>query len=547
MVRIEYDGDEFIARVSFNDRNVPREAGFHWDKTANRYVSQNAIPAFRLVDYADDNARAAIFDKLSLTIDKEKFDVKFPAHRGLSPFAHQVEGVNHVLTRRTSYLAFAPGAGKTPILPLCMNTRPGRAIVVCPTFLKFNWEIEIERWFMGLCLIQRIDGQRDKIDPKADVYILPDSLLHVHELRDQFFINDIKVEYLFIDEAHRYKTPDAKRTLSLIGGKVKVGNRNVLWAPLTRLANKVVALSGTPIPNRPIEIHPLVKRIAPHAVNYLDRHNFALEFCNAVETEWGWDYNGASNEDKLNKLLTRDFMLIKDIDDCVDLPAKLPPQFLFLEDTRTNKIKKGEMQILEHYKVEDLIQLESLRDPDFAESVQEKRDDGNHGPFSFISELRKLLGRRKLPQSISIIKDLLNDRDKIVVFCWHEEIAEGLVEGLSEFSPLKITGKVSNPQRHKAVESFQNDKAHRVLVANIQAAGVGVTLTASSDVVFVESSWVPVDNDQAIARCRRIGQTKSVQARFLVVKDSLDHLILNAHLNKNKVIEKVMKQNPLNK
>jgi SWI/SNF-related matrix-associated actin-dependent regulator 1 of chromatin subfamily A len=200
------------------------------------------------------------------------------------------------------------------------------------------------------------------------------------------------------------------------------------------------------------------------------------------------------------------------------------------------------MRLLERVKVENLIQMEAARDDMFRDKVQDKlEENGAIGGFGFISELRKMLGLSKVKASVQVIKDMLEDTDKLVVFTWHKDVATELCQALQDYGPQKIVGDTPNQRRHEIVNMFQTDKTTRVLVANIQAAGVGLTLTKASKVVFVEPSWVPSDNDQAISRVHRIGQERPVQAFFLVVKDSLDHLILNAHQNKSVVINSAIK------
>jgi SWI/SNF-related matrix-associated actin-dependent regulator 1 of chromatin subfamily A len=93
-------------------------------------------------------------------------------------------------------------------------------------------------------------------------------------------------------------------------------------------------------------------------------------------------------------------------------------------------------------------------------------------------------------------------------------------------------------RRHESVKEFQKSRTRNLFIANIQAAGVGVTLTKAARYLFVEPSWVPGENDQAIRRLFRITQERKVQGSFLVCKNSLDHLILNAHQRKNKNIDR---------
>ena len=90
------------------------------------------------------------------------------------------------------------------------------------------------------------------------------------------------------------------------------------------------------------------------------------------------------------------------------------------------------------------------------------------------------------------------------------------------------------------MEAFQNGP-NQVFIGNLKAAGTGLTLTAASEVVFVECSWTPGDNEQAVDRAHRISQLKQVSAHFLVWFGSLDAQILKTSINKQRNIDRVMR------
>jgi SWI/SNF-related matrix-associated actin-dependent regulator 1 of chromatin subfamily A len=544
MLKLQHANDSFIANLTIDQKDTVIRAGFIWNKILKKWEG-NARAAYRLIDHADDVTVQAILDSLNLKfVDTTTVHIKPPEGRSKKPFLHQLQGAQWVLSRRSSYIGYEAGLGKTAIAPLCLNTLPGPAIITCPAFLKYNWEDELEQWLIDFHHIQILHKQSDIINPNADIYIVPDSILHVHDLRQQFFKLNKRFQYLFIDEAHRFKNNDARRTMSLVGRRdVKVKKEKVFWKGFHHIANHIVAMSGTPMPNgRPIELFPLISRHAPHAINYLDQHRYGVQFCAGFESEWGWDYTGASNLDVLHTLLSRNYMLVKKKRDCLDMPEKLPPKFIYIDDDRASALKKDEMTLLSKIRVTDIIQNEIAKSPEFKQRVEDALEDNPEmGGFGFLSELRKMLGLSKVKASVKVIAEIMDDQDKLIVFCWHKEVANLLVEGLSKYKPLKITGDVAHSKRHEIVKQFQTNNHNRILVANIQAAGVGLTLTRANRVVFVEPSYNPADNDQAFDRIDRIGQGEEVQGLFLVVKNSLDHLILNAHITKSENINTAIK------
>lgn len=543
----------FWAKCSFEKKDIPKLAGFRWDGEQKKWLTHQAEIAFRLYEYGDDDVK--LFLKKFLgdnDLQFNKQDISWP--EGEAPYPHQIEGTEFICSRKASYLAFDAGTGKTIIAALSMNARPGKVLIVCPAFLKYNWEAEIKKWSVRPLRIQILHNQESRADIYADVIIYPASLLHYAEIRKSIFdVAEVieqqnggpAFEWVFTDEAHYFKNEDTKRTKSLLGGSLNHQSKRVKWKGFQSISKHFVCLSGTPMPNgRPMELYPIVSKLAPFAIDYASAHSFGLKYCGAYEGDWGWNYNGATNLEELHAKLTKNFMLVKKLDDCVDLPEELPPNFIFLNDNRPLKERTQELALLQSVKLGDVIRAEALRDESFAERLKFKEEIANEEgremlAGEFLAELRKQNGMRKISEAVSIIKEML-ENGPVVVFGWHQEVLETLQDNLSKFQPYLITGKTPHDKRHKYVEGFQNGESP-LMLANIQAAGVGLTMTKAYQVVFIEASFVHADNVQAIARLRRIGQTRQVQASFLVWPNSLDHLVLNAHLEKGYATDQVIK------
>jgi len=143
-----------------------------------------------------------------------------------------------------------------------------------------------------------------------------------------------------------------------------------------------------------------------------------------------------------------------------------------------------------------------------------------------------MLGLAKLRGATEYIVDMLDslpENRKVLVFAHHADVIAALTTHLAEYSPAVLVGKTSQREREEAVDKFLNDPKCRVFVGNIQAAGTAITLVGPkckcSDVVFVESSWTPMDNAQAACRVHRIGQKDGVVARMLSASGTVDDLI----------------------
>jgi len=149
-----------------------------------------------------------------------------------------------------------------------------------------------------------------------------------------------------------------------------------------------------------------------------------------------------------------------------------------------------------------------------------------------LMSVRRMLGMAKLRGALEYILDMLDNlppERKVLVFAHHAEVIALLAQNLAAFSPAVLTGKTTPREREFAVDKFLTDPKCRVFIGNIQAAGTAITLVGPrckcSDVVFVESSWTPMDNAQAACRVHRIGQKDGVVARMLSAAGTVDDLI----------------------
>ena len=109
---------------------------------------------------------------------------------------------------------------------------------------------------------------------------------------------------------------------------------------------------------------------------------------------------------------------------------------------------------------------------------------------------------------------------------------------------VMVIGSTPLNRRAKAVKAFQEDLSIKLFIGNIQAAGTGITLTASSHVVFAEISWVPGEIIQAYDRLRRIGQKYSVFIQYLVLKASMEARMIKTFVYKQAIIEKALDRDP---
>ena len=388
-------------------------------------------------------------------------------------------------TRTAAFLALEQGLGKT-VVSSCDIQAP--AVVVCPASMKYAWAAELRTWRPDLS-VQVIRNSKDQANG-SDVTIVN------YDILDRL---DLPVpRTLVADESHYAKNHKAKRTRSLV--------------KLIKTSKRVRLLSGTPIVNRPIEIWPLLYAIGGTKLGYFE---FGMRYCAGWRTPWDtYDFSGASRTDELNQLLEPVMLRLTKAQVLPELPEK---SFRVVElDLPTDKREK-QFNIQEIEKHPDPVAFEAMPD---------------------ILHMNAL---RKLPMAIQHIQDALESSAKVVVFAHHTDIVDGLLSGLAAFNPVRVVGADKPEARQAAVVRFQTDPQCRVFVGNIKAAGVGLTLTAASHVIFVESSWTPSDIQQCADRCHRIGQKNSVLVEILTIHKSIDAHMLHSALRKMDVINLIIK------
>jgi SWI/SNF-related matrix-associated actin-dependent regulator 1 of chromatin subfamily A len=295
--------------------------------------------------------------------------------------------------------------------------------------------------------------------------------------------------------------------------------------PILKKAKRVVLLTGTPALNRPKEIFTQLSAVAPKA--NLKLKDFGERYCTGNRFD---KYGGAKNLDELYALLHSSVMVRRLKNDVLsELPRKRR-QKVFLGLDASSKKQLGKLKE----------QMDASRAAMVSSILSGKT--GALGGNSVIMEVYKKTAELKVKAVQEYVETLLEGGEKFLIFAHHIVLLDAIEHACNKVSRggksrassnyIRVDGSTPAQQRGKLVESFQSDASVRVAILSIKAAGVGLTLTAASTVVFSELTWVPGDLIQAEDRAHRIGQRKSVNVSFLLIKDSIDELIWNTIENK---------------
>ncbi len=419
-------------------------------------------------------------------------------------YSFQKQGVAFLKDKKYALLADDMGLGKTAqAIAATRDSGAANALVICPASVKYNWDREIDIWDPGSsrAIINRAYDLTIKGNHKYT--IINYDLIHRADFAKILLKKSFDV--LICDEAHYLKTSKTKRTRMVYSKRGLADNAGRVWL-----------LTGTPVLNRPVEIYPMLRRFMPDRLGkFADYINFTRRFCEGRRTRFGWDDRGACNIEELAGLLDG-FMLRRMKSEVLDqLPDKIYQKIMFDAPSTT---------------VEQLL-------------AKEKKQQTGMEFLGTFATLRRQLGIVKAPLVVKHVLNLLEEKEKIIIFAHHKDVIKHLKSALVGFRPVVLDGGLTPLQKQDAVDTFVKDHFCRVFIGQVDAAGIGIDglQKVSDTVVFAEMPWVPGQIKQAIDRCHRIGQKNKVLIQFLMMKGGIDEDIYDAVAEKSKVVKKLIK------
>ena len=502
VIRIEFPFDEDVLEKV---RSIPGRKWHKEERCWSAPIHLDSLNSLKQWGFLLDEKLITFIRKVTLHSSKLLAPGSISGLQGeLYPF--QAEAVAFLESKSgRALIADDMGLGKTieaiAYLQLHPELRP--AIIVSPAFLKLNWQRECIKW-MNRPNVEIISGTRP-YRTRGSILIINYDILSAwyQALRERL------PEIIIFDEAHFIKTSSAKRTKA---SKM-----------LVKGINHIIGLSGTPIENRAIELYNIInmleRSLFPNKWHYIER------YCALKHNGFGWNYNGSSNSQELHQILTSTIMLRRRKNEVLkELPDK------------TNAFIPVELEKPSEYKLAERDFIAWIAKEKGLEAAQRA---SNAETFSTIEGLKQLAVKGKLSHAKEWIRDFLESGNKLVVFATHHFVIDELMKEFGELA-VKVDGRVSMSDRQNAVDKFQNDENVRLFVGNIEAAGVGITLTAASDVAFLELPWTPAKLTQAADRVHRIGQKNSVTIYYLLANDTIEERIAHILDNKSKTVSRIL-------
>ena len=455
------------------------------------HVSSVTVDARRDISSAQSGAEVTNRNAQRILENIHK-ELKLP----LNLFPYQEVGVAFIeLSKGKALLGDDMGLGKTAqsLAWLVYHKEKRPVIVICPASVKVNWGREIDKWIPN-STFQSIDSGKDEIEKGKDFYIINYDLLRKHEKG----LLGIGASVVILDESTYIKERKSQRTKATL--------------KIAKNSPHVLALSGTPILNKPMEFFNILNLLAPTV--FKSQYKFGEQFCGMEHNGYGFSYSGATNVELLNFLL-KSIMIRREKKEVLkDLPPK----------RREFKYIGIPNKIVRMHEVAEIELSNAVKDYRVRGLSTEERSEKRMLAITALGYLRQVVGMVKAEQTLDIVRPTLETGNKIVIFGHHKAVLDKIEKDIAEagYTNVRIDGQVTGNKRQHHIDEFQNNPDCKVMIASILAVGMGVDFTSASNVFIVERQWTPAYEEQGEDRLWRLGQEKEVTVWYLVTADTID-------------------------
>lgn len=420
----------------------------------------------------------------------------------VQPYPYQLQGIARGLQLKRFINGDDMGLGKSLESIATINKADAfPCLVICPNVVKINWQREWHKFTDKKAMVLT-DSVRDSWPffwqtGMNQVFIVNYESLRKYfvrritkaekwTLKDVEFHNTIKLfKSVIIDESHKVKSTATQQTKFCKG--------------IASGKEYIILLTGTPVVNKPKDLVAQLG-IMDRMIDMGGWKGFMLRYCSGP--------NQASNLKELNYRLWKHCFFRREKSKVLtQLPDKVR-QIVSCEITNRKEYMDAERDLIDYLKR-------------YKEADDEKIQKSLKGEVMVrIGILKDITARGKLKEVIDFMKDFRENGKKIILFCNLHEIVDRLMIAFP--SAVCVTGRQNMQEKQASVDAFQKNPKTDVIICSIKAASAGITLTAASDVAFIELPWTYADCDQAESRAHRIGQKDSVNCYYLLGRRTID-------------------------
>ena len=456
-----------------------RDNYLQWAKIAG--FPDPAIIAEQVQEFTEEEWEDPIESQKKLIADAQ-IDPERLMLPGLRPY--QTDFVKYMIARKGRvFLGDDMGAGKT-ISALAWlvysDAYPALIVVNAPT--KLQWYQQYRDWLKKVpgadYRCQILSGQKPyKLDPNVSCIINWDILHHWKDALAQFGF-----KYLVGDEVQAIGNPESKRAIA--------------FRMLSKVIPECVCMSGTPARSKPAQFWTVLNIMMP--ADFPNYYKYLYRYCEPKSTPWGMQFNGASHVQELHYKMSQ--CLLRRTKE--EVMKWLPPKTMEVVPLEIDKTLENE----------------------YRDQEAEIYKEGTSDLHQRVADLMRTAYALKEKSLLRWVEDFLDSGNKLLLFAWHRDVVDLLVESLKKYHPVKIYGGISVAAREEAKTTFIQDDRCRIMVANIQAGGVGIDglQKVCNHVAFAEFSHTPLDHRQAEDRLHRGGQDLPVTSYYLIAPGTVD-------------------------
>lgn len=435
-------------------------------------------------------------------------ELTVPHNMVLEPYEYQKQGIAYALEKKRCIMGDEPGLGKTAqAIGTMTAAQAWPALVVCPASLKVNWQREFKK-FGGVNAVILDDGNRAiwqnywfmknvKEEPMAKVFIVN------YESLRKFFVKRVKSEQRFtlksvefderidifrsiiIDESHKCKSSKTQQSKFVQG--------------IARGKEFILELTGTPVVNNNTDLIQQLN-IMERMEDFGGYMKFQERYC-AGE-------NKSSHLKELNFRLHKFCFFRRQKKDVLKWLPDKTRSYLITDIDNRKEYQAAEQDIIKYLR-------------EFKDADDEKIQRAVRGAIMVkMGILKQISAKGKIKSAIDIIHNTIDGGEKLIVFCFLKQVVWELKQEFRD--AVTVTGDDDDRAKQRAVDSFQEDPDCRLIILNYRSGGTGLTLTAASNVLFIEFPWTYSDCCQAEDRAHRNGQKNAVTCTYLLGDGTID-------------------------
>ena len=463
------------------------------------------------------------FDDINLDIleTKPEEELELSINYRTEPFEYQKEDIKWLINNPNSLNLNMPGLGKTLELIYTaeeLHKQKGieHCLIICGiNTLKQNWKREIQTHSNLDCIVigEKINKKGNitysSVADRAEQLFQPIKeffvIINIESIRDDLVLSAIKdsknnFDMLVLDECHKAKSIKSEQGKNLLK-LAKIGKYNY-------------GLTGTVLVNSPLDAYAALKFVGREKSNF---STFKAFYC-VIDYMFGHQQiTGYKNIDMLKETLSK-FSIRRD-KSILNLPPKvIVPEYLEMPTSQADFYSDLQNGIIEE---------------------ADRVDIKNTSLLGLITRLRqatscpsvlssKAIDNVKLDRALELIEEITSNNEKVIVYSVFKEPLYklfNLIPGGPVPNVLLCTGDQSEKEIDENIEAFQNDPTKKIILCTSQKMGTGLTLTAASYEIFLDSAWTYSEFEQACDRAHRIGSKNTVFIYYLMAKNTIDERV----------------------